>query len=92
MLQNNIINEVALREHPNQVSLSQIRQQLSSKLHKCALIWSDKCAPCEIAFDELKKKLSPSTEPSEENLKELKHEIEESLATLTGFLIAPLKI
>ena len=80
-----IQNEVVLQEHPNQVSSAQMRQQISSKLHQCALIWSDKCAHCEIGFDELKIKISSSAEPTEENLNELKNQIEESLAKLEGF-------
>ena len=81
-----IENEVVLREYPNQISPSQLNQ--SPKLHQCALIWSDKCAHCEIAFDELNKKLSSSTQPNKETLNELGKQIGDSLATLEGSLIA----
>ena len=79
-----IINKVVIKENPNLDSSSQRSQQLSSKLHQCALFWSDKCAHCDIAFDELKQDFLSSTEPKEEKLNELKNEIKECLAKLEG--------
>jgi hypothetical protein len=84
MSKDSIKNEVVLKDHPNQLSSAQMRQQLSSKLHQCALIWSDKCAHCEIGFDALKQQISSSTEPTDENLNELSKAIEECLDTLEG--------
>ena len=78
-----IENEVLLRDCPSQVSSSQ--SQHSSKLHQCALRWSDKCAHCEIGYDELKQTSMLTAEPCEENLKQLRMQIEESLAKLEGF-------
>jgi ElaB/YqjD/DUF883 family membrane-anchored ribosome-binding protein len=82
MLKTLVQKEVVLRECPNQISPSQ-----SSKLHQCALIWSDKCAYCEKTYDELKKKLSSSTEQNKETLNELREQIEESLAALQGAFV-----
>jgi hypothetical protein len=80
-----VTNKVILKELPNQVSSSFTKEQLSSKSHQCSFGWSDKCAHCDIAFDELKQKLLSSTEPTEENLNELKMKIEECLGKLEGF-------
>ena len=52
--------EVILKANPNPVK--------ASSLHQCAFHWSDKCAYSEKGFDELKQKLSSSTEPTEDNL------------------------
>jgi len=85
MTKNYLVNKQVFKEHPSKLSPSQIQEHLSTKLHQCALIWSDKCAHCEIAFDELKQKLLSSTQPTEDNLNELKNQIDGSLATLEGF-------
>ena len=68
----------------NQVSSALMRQYLISKTHQCALLWTDKCAYCEAAFDELKNELLSSTEPTEDSLNELRRKIEESPDTLEG--------
>ena len=85
MTKNYLINKHVFKEHPIQLSSLQIQGFSSSKLHQCALIWSDKCAHCEIGYDELKQKLLSSDNPTDDNLNELNKEIEESLATLEGF-------
>ena len=77
-----IKNKVIFKEHTNLNSLSQNEQ--FSKLHQCSFNWSDKCSHCEIAFDELKQKLSSSIEPNEETLNELGKQIKESLVNLEG--------
>ena len=81
-----IYDNFIINEHPSQIASSQISELISSKLHQCALVWSDRCAHCEIDFDGLKQKLSSSTEPTEENLNELKSKIEECLTKLEGFI------
>ena len=78
----NFETESTLKKHPGDVC--NIQEHLASKLHQCALIWSDKCAHCEIGFDELKKKLASSTEPNREHLDELKNKIRECKTKLQG--------
>ena len=80
----NLKKELALKKYPDDAC--NIKEHLASKQHQCALIWSDKCAHCEIGFDELKKKLASSTETNEEDLNELKSKIEESKNKLQGNL------
>ena len=71
-----------LKKNAKKVTVSSAQQ----KSHECALVWSDKCAYCEVAFDELKRKLLSTAEPTEHSLNELRHKIEESLATLEGLV------
>jgi hypothetical protein len=85
MLRNFLEHELIFKEYPNKVSSSESNS--SSKLHQCALSWSDRCAHCESGFDDLKQKVSSSNEPSEENLNDLRKQIEESLAKLEGVFI-----
>jgi hypothetical protein len=77
-----IRNKVILKDCPKQNSLSY--EELSSKLHQCSFGWSDKCAHCEIDFDELKQKISYSIEPTDDNSNELRMKKEECLAKLEG--------
>jgi hypothetical protein len=79
-----IYDKFIIKEHSSQLSSSQIQELISSKLHQCALVWSDRCAYCEIGFDGLKQKLSSSAEPTEEHLNELIKKIEECLTKLEG--------
>ena len=79
-----IDHEFKIREHPNQQSPLQIRD--GSKLHGCTLNWSDKCAPCELCFDELRQKMLSLTDSSVDSLNYLKTKIEEPLAKLEGFV------
>ena len=74
-----------IKDHAQQISSSHIRHRLS-KLHQCSFIWSDRCAHCEIGFDELKQKISSCTDSSEESFNQLKMAIEESFAKLEGLL------
>jgi hypothetical protein len=55
------------------------------KILKFLLSLFEKCAHCDAAYDELKQKLSSSTEPKKEILNDLEKKIEESLNTLEGF-------
>ena len=69
-----------IKKNAKKVSVSSAQQ----KSHQCALAWSDKCSHCEVAFDELNKKLLSTAEPTEDSLNELRNKIQESLATLEG--------
>ena len=82
-----IINDKFIaKEHPSQLSSSQMQELISSKLHQCALVCFDRCAHCEIDFDGLKQKISSTTELTEENINEFKSKIEECLAKLEGIV------
>jgi hypothetical protein len=82
-----IINdEFIAKQPPNKLLISQMQELISSKLHQCALVWSDRCAHCEIDFDGLKQKILATAEPNEEDLNELKKQIGDSLAKLEGLL------
>lgn len=82
-----IKKEFAVQKHPNETCDFQEKITQKLKLHKCALIWSDKCAHCEIEFDELKERHNSSNERIEENLNDLKIKIEECENKLEGYLI-----
>ena len=77
-----IEHKFIIKELPT--TLSSLQRHDTSKLHECAFNWSDRCAHCEIGFDELKQKMLSSTESSAESLNDLRMKTEESLTKLEG--------
>ena len=85
MNQNFVRNEVIFQKIEGQ-DINQSIKKLSSNLHKCALLWSNKCAHCDTGFDALKLKLSSSNVSEDDFLKELATKIEKIEAELQGYL------
>lgn len=84
----NIKNKVIHKDYPLE-TVPYTPDHLSSKLHQCSFFWSDKCAHCEVGFDELKRKcLSSAEQQTEENLEELEKKTEDCLAKLEGFVLS----
>ena len=59
--------------------------QISSEYHDCAFNWCDKCAYCEMGYDDLKLSFLSSNDQSDENLIQLREKIEDCLFKLEGF-------
>jgi hypothetical protein len=84
MKQGSVITEVTIKEIQNKSSKPQ--EQLSQKLHECALVWSDKCAFCGVEFDELKRKLSSTNDAFEDNQNDLKKNDKRIFCDITRFV------
>ena len=74
--------KIVLKEHLDEELSSQISNE--PKLHECSFAWSDKCAHCEISFDEFKKTFLACANLTEANNDELKVKLEECLAKFEG--------
>ena len=55
-----------------------------SQYHQCTLSWSDKCAHCELGYDDLAQKFQMTKKPSNELKEQLKKKIDECKAILEG--------
>ena len=55
-----------------------------SQYHQCCLTWSDKCAHCEIGFDDVAQRISMIRESSEQTHQILKEKIEYCSDKLKG--------
>jgi hypothetical protein len=56
------------------------------KLHKCALIWFDKCAYCDFDYDGLKRVIQSSSDETKETLDLFNKKLEESLIRVNGII------
>lgn len=79
---NSFIYEVLLKNYEKPTESSSSGTTEPSKMHKCALNWSDTCAHCEMGYDHFKQNLSNASSASDH----LKHKLNEYIAKLTGNL------